>query len=1091
MATVGGAIELATYDSYEFTNSKTNDLLIYPNLDTQSVLLGVKANQPALVTCTSNAIAVAATQFTFGAGTSVGIGTAAPSVPLDVSGTVKATTVEAGDVNISGVLRQNGMAMALTVYSFATGGQYGTAAAPINGGTLAVNTSTAPNAIVELASTAPAPALNINFTPVASFDNTGQRGSLVIIERSLTGRALNFDARIKFSGNSAPTATSAAPILNGWSVDSLDYYIPTSGFAVATYSRLFNNVPPSAVVRWAANLGGAGWESAVALSRRVTDGGCYMVGSYSNLDGPTTGSTMRLFSPAGVALNAGLSNDRGQPHNTFVSRYSPDGTPLWLAAVAGSNGTVLTRVNSCSTASDNGLLVAGSFNSTSLVAFNQDNTRFSGQVPTRNGFDNFQRGFLVKYNEGGNAQWIVHTSAAESQNDAFVAVAATPTDGGCVIAANLNSASPQVIDIGNNGSIIPSTVTAGNTFAALIKADSTGRVTLNSAGWVARSVPAAGTSVQARGVAVLNDGTIVMCGVYSSTLGFQNTAGATFGTQLSASGQDVFLVRYAANGSAVLWVTRISGASAEDVKPDGTGSPIAALADGGFAVCGTFTSSALQAFSAGGASPSGLQPPNAGGTDAFVVKYTDAGAVSWVGRMAGSSAERPVGVAQTSDAGLVVAGTYASAPLTAFNAGGGVFATTLANSGNDDTFLVKYDAALGNVQWVARIAGAGFETASAVVVTPDDGVVVAGTTRTQPNPGSTTVPQAFVFNRLGSAFSTALQPTVTQLYTFSSHTFTPAGRDGRFGPTLNDVRSAYSTVTWAQQTTFLNVVTQGVQLWTVPVTGSYAIYLVGGYGGGYDTSDNGHGPAMGINITASFNVGDVVAIAVGQRGIYSTNNGSGGYTSAGGGGMTAMYRNNVLMATASGGRGYHVNNGAYGAGTGFASDADTPSGGIGGGATGGVPGGDGSAVTGSGGAGGSHTFGGNSGFGGGGGGGGSPRTLTGGVTFLGGTGGLATATGQSGGDVTGWGGFGGGGGGGGQNSSYAQTTGGGGGGFVGSSGWGNNVASVNYTNSALCTRTAASTVGLGSTSRVQITLTAITPQTDSFLVKMRPDGMMS
>ena len=65
------------------------------------------------------------------------------------------------------------------------------------------------------------------------------------------------------------------------------------------------------------------------------------------------------------------------------------------------------------------------------------------------------------------------------------------------------------------------------------------------------------------------------------------------------------------------------------------------------------------------------------------------------------------------------------------------------------------------------------------------------------------------------------------LYEFKEHKFTTAGKSGREGPTLAEVKQAYSGVSWAQNSEFLNMTTQGIQQWKVPVTGNYKIRAVG------------------------------------------------------------------------------------------------------------------------------------------------------------------------------------------------------------------------------------------------------------------------
>lgn len=135
----------------------------------------------------------------------------------------------------------------------------------------------------------------------------------------------------------------------------------------------------------------------------------------------------------------------------------------------------------------------------------------------------------------------------------------------------------------------------------------------------------------------------------------------------------------------------------------------------------------------------------------------------------------------------------------------------------------------------------------------------------------------------------------TQIYSFTSHEFTTAGQAGHTGPTLSQVRSAYST-TWDE--TYLNMTTQGIQEWTVPANGNYYIDAYGAGGGG---TSGGTGARIADTFTLS--VGEVIRILVGQYG-------NGGTTSnaSGGGGGTFVVKsggntNAQILVIAGGGGG--------------------------------------------------------------------------------------------------------------------------------------------------------------------------------------------
>jgi tripartite motif-containing protein 56 len=117
----------------------------------------------------------------------------------------------------------------------------------------------------------------------------------------------------------------------------------------------------------------------------------------------------------------------------------------------------------------------------------------------------------------------------------------------------------------------------------------------------------------------------------------------------------------------------------------------------------------------------------------------------------------------------------------------------------------------------------------------------------------------------------SIQQTTTNipmLYEFKSHTFTTAGKRGPTGPTLAEIKNAYSGVNWAQNSEFLNMKTQGIQEWKVPVTGNYKIRAVGA-GVPYNNKHTNNGmnqfqKGIDATITTELKKGEIIKILVGQ-----------------------------------------------------------------------------------------------------------------------------------------------------------------------------------------------------------------------------------
>ena len=112
----------------------------------------------------------------------------------------------------------------------------------------------------------------------------------------------------------------------------------------------------------------------------------------------------------------------------------------------------------------------------------------------------------------------------------------------------------------------------------------------------------------------------------------------------------------------------------------------------------------------------------------------------------------------------------------------------------------------------------------------------------------------------------------SSLYAFTSHTFTTGGQaQTKTGPTLSQIRSSYSSTSWAADGQFLKMDWyNGIQIWTIPKNGTYRIRAAG-------AGHTGYSYAWGGIVEARFTLvaGNKLAIAVGQRGS-DTNEGCGG-----------------------------------------------------------------------------------------------------------------------------------------------------------------------------------------------------------------------
>jgi hypothetical protein len=164
--------------------------------------------------------------------------------------------------------------------------------------------------------------------------------------------------------------------------------------------------------------------------------------------------------------------------------------------------------------------------------------------------------------------------------------------------------------------------------------------------------------------------------------------------------------------------------------------------------------------------------------------------------------------------------------------------------------------------------------------------------------------RAHATNSAGTTYGDQVSFT-TIVYTV--WTFTNAGATGNTGPTQTQINSTYSGTSLAGG---VAINTQGIQEWTVPVTGTYRINAKGAGGGAnYYTQRvrGGYGASMSGDFALT--AGQVLKIAIGQRGLDGTIDNFEGSSlpqevgGSAGGGSFVTFSNNTPLIVAGGGGG--------------------------------------------------------------------------------------------------------------------------------------------------------------------------------------------
>ena len=458
---------------------------------------------------------------------------------------------------------------------------------------------------------------------------------------------------------------------------------------------------------WTFSLtGGQGGDS----STTIASPGGFAATAIGTIVIPT--DTLIQYVIGGKGVAGGPQGGGGGGGATYVRTYvpAPLPQPTWGARIAGTANEVGQNITVDSTGS---AYVTGYMDATTPMAsvYNANDaavatfSTLSGQTATA---------YIVKYaRDGVTAPWTVQIAigAAYLFPGVKLQVKTDPSD--FLYAAGYYTGGLTVYNASGSVYVPPVAIPAPSQYDTfIIKYSSAGVVQ-----WVNRI---SGNQLEVTTTHVLAaDATGVYVGViFTGTISIlYATTGAVFTTVTADSGGgSSCIVKYDTFGQPS-WVRKIGGSSGTLV------TSVTLDQTGGFYVSGTSFGSCI-VYNTDGTTAFKTLSIGKG----FIVKYeSTAGTPLWATQMVDPPSDSIVSVSATSTA-LFVVGSY-TGTFAAYNqVDDSPYGTTLANSGDSDTFIVKYNLS-GAVQWLTRIAGTGVDTGTDVSTTTD-GLFVAGTMST-------------------------------------------------------------------------------------------------------------------------------------------------------------------------------------------------------------------------------------------------------------------------------------------------------------------------------------------------------------------------
>ena len=365
----------------------------------------------------------------------------------------------------------------------------------------------------------------------------------------------------------------------------------------------------------------------------------------------------------------------------------------WVASITGS-----TSMQGYATATDaNGnVFVTGSMSSFPNQVKNADGTT-GVTLPTSGG------AFLAKYSPTGTVLWAVRISDPTTQIATGRGLAVDSS--GNVFIVGFYGSALTLYSVGGGTTSLAFT---GGTDSFIAKYTTDGGVS-----WATRLASSAADYAQA--IAVDSSGNAYVVGSYSAALTAYSVGGGT--TALALTGTtSAFLVKYTSAG-VVSWATRnvTSGfCSLYGVATDSGGNVY---------IVGDYDTGTVTLYNVG---TGNTTLTITGTSDAYLARYTSAGAVSWAVKMnsgAGSITDA-WGVATDSIGGVFVTGDYDTATLRLYNISGGI-GGSLSFEGGRDLFLARY-AVSGSLDWAVRGSGTGTDIGYGVATDSGGNVYMTG-----------------------------------------------------------------------------------------------------------------------------------------------------------------------------------------------------------------------------------------------------------------------------------------------------------------------------------------------------------------------------
>jgi len=452
------------------------------------------------------------------------------------------------------------------------------------------------------------------------------------------------------------------------------------GFNLARYDKN----QPLIIDPFATYYGGTGQDEAVDIATDAA-GNIYMAGNTYSDDFPTQ------------TISGGYNQTSFAGYmDVFIVKFNNNGVRQWATYFGGSDEELLTGIG---VDANGNIAITGTTTSIDFPV-----KTLAGGYQQSLSEEYIKDAFIAKFNTSGALQWSTYFGGSEDEEAGDVAIDGT---GNIIITGSTYSKNLPVKNL-TGAHYVGTSQGTGDMYLAKFDANGA-RLWASYYG---------GLLITPSSIAVDTSNNFWITGTTSYGFTGKTVSGA-YNQSMDFSFTnifDAFVMKFNSNASLV-WATSYGGNGLE--TPGG----IAIDADDNVLITGSTASTDFPLQTLTGAYN---QASNGGGaSDAFIVKFTNAGARLWATYYGGSGNDYGIAIASDKSNNILVGGYSSLGDLPTLAIAGGYNQTQSASQYDDDGFILKFNSS-GVRQWATYYGGSYEDQIKAITSDGNGNVIAAG-----------------------------------------------------------------------------------------------------------------------------------------------------------------------------------------------------------------------------------------------------------------------------------------------------------------------------------------------------------------------------